>query len=89
MSESKTTQSGGMGKQYSITVDGTVFHSALSQLTGAQVKSLAGVDPSYGLFLQGHGGAADRQLGDSEVIDISEPGREKLYSAPPATFGRH
>lgn len=77
----------GKGKQFNITVDGAVFHATTAVLTGAQIKALAGIDPAFGLFLEGHGGAADRPIPDGESVDLDARGREKFYSAPPATYG--
>jgi hypothetical protein len=87
MTTSNAARGSGGGRQFNFTVDDKPVHSATSVLTGAQIKAMAGVDPAYGLFLQGHGGAADRQIGDTESINLEEPGREKFYSAPPATYG--
>jgi hypothetical protein len=74
-------------KQYNYSVDGNQFHSADRVLSGATIKARAGVGPNFGLFLEGHGHAPDRQIGDGEEIDISVPGHEKFYTTPPATFG--
>jgi hypothetical protein len=72
---------------YSYSVDGRPFHSAEPVLDGATIKARAGVGPTFGLFLEGRGQDPDRPLGDAERIDISVPGHEKFYTAPPATFG--
>lgn len=74
-------------KQYNVTVDGKTYHSTTPTLTGAQIKALAGIDPSFALFLEGHGGAADTQIRDDQQVNLEDHGREKFYSAPPATFG--
>jgi hypothetical protein len=73
---------------YKFTVDGRNFESEQPILTGAQIKAKASVDPSFGLFLEGHGHKPDEQIADNQKVDLSEPGREKFYTAPPATFGR-
>lgn len=56
-------------------------------VTGARIKELAGVDPQFGLVLEGHGRDPDRQISDGETVDLREPGRESFYTVPPATFG--
>ena len=73
---------------YKFTVDGRNLESEQAILTGAQIKAKASVDPSFGLFLEGHGHKPDEQITDNQNIDLREPGREKFYTAPPATFGR-
>ncbi len=72
---------------YKFTVDGRHFESDQPILTGAQIKARASVDPSFGLFLEGHGNKPDEQISDGQTVDLREAGREKFYTAPPATFG--
>ncbi len=72
---------------YHFSVDGKQFSSEVPVLTGAQIKARAQVDPSFGLFLEGHGNNPDRQIADGESVDLRAPGVEKFYTAPPATFG--
>jgi hypothetical protein len=74
-------------KGYKLTVDGRHYETSQSRLTGLQIKSLAGVDASFGLYLEGRGQDADRQIADGDVVDVSAPGRETFYSAPPANYG--
>ena len=78
---------GAKGRHYPFQVDGRAFVSDSSTLTGAQIKSLAGIDPAVGLFLEGRGAAADTPVGDADVIDLSAPGHESFYSMPGATYG--
>ena len=78
---------GGHATQYKLMVDDKPLESDESQLTGAQIKALAQVDPSFGLFLEGRGHDSDQQIADHETVDLSEPGREQFYTLPPATFG--
>lgn len=73
--------------KFKFSVDGRQFETDQPLLTGAQAKALASIDPSFGLFLESHGNRPDRQIGDNEAIDLSEPGREQFYTVPPATFG--
>ena len=68
-------------------VDGRRFESDEPVLSGAQIKARAGVDPSAGLFLEGHGHGSDRPIGDGDQVDFRTPGHESFYSMPPATFG--
>jgi hypothetical protein len=75
------------GRTYKFTVDGRHLEVSRPTLTGAEIKALAGADPSVGLFLEGRGHAADRAIADGDVVDFAEPGREQFYTAPPANFG--
>jgi hypothetical protein len=68
-------------------VDGRPYESAQPSLTGLQIKAAAGLDVGLGLFLEGHGKGSDRQIGDGEVVDLSAPGHDQFYSAPPANYG--
>jgi hypothetical protein len=72
---------------YHFSVDGKPLESEAPILTGAQIKALAHVDPSFGLFLEGHGSDPNRQIADNESVDLRTPGLERFYTVPPATFG--
>ncbi len=75
-------------KTYKFFVDGKPFETESKYLSGAQIKAIAGVDPSYGLFLEEHGAdKPDKQISDTQSVDFAAPGVEKFYSVPPATFG--
>ena len=52
---------------YHFHVDDRHLTSDEPVLTGAQIKARAAVDPSFGLFLEGHGNDADRQIGDADT----------------------
>lgn len=72
---------------FKFTVDGKALESEQPVLTGAQIKALAQIDPSFGLFIEGRGQQPDQQIADSQSVDLRQPGRERFYTAPPATFG--
>lgn len=74
-------------KGFSFFIDGNKFESAQARVTGLQLKSIAGVDATLLLLLEAHGKGPDRQMGDGDVIDLSEHGNEHFYTAPPATYG--
>ncbi len=75
-------------KKFKFSVDDRPFETETEVLTGAQIKTLAQIDPSFQLFLEVPGESRpDRQIGDSESVDLGTPGIEKFYSVPPATFG--
>lgn len=72
---------------FKFSVDNRPLESDRPVLTGVEIKALAGVDPSFGLFLERHGKDPDLQINDGDQVDLREPGRERFYSVPPATFG--
>lgn len=90
-SSTEKTAVQGMGRPkvgpWKYEVDGRRYESDEPVLTGAQIKARAGVDPSAGLFLEGHGHESDRPIGDGDQVDFRVPGHESFYSMPPATFG--
>ena len=74
-------------REFPFSVDGKHFKSDTATLTGAQIKAIAGIDPAWGLFLEGRGDAPNMMIGDGDVVDLSQPGREQLFSMPGAVFG--
>ena len=76
-------------KTYKFKVDDKMFESVEAVLTGAQIKQKASVQPSFQLFLEVPGEAQpDRQISDTDKANLAEPGVEKFYTVPPATFGK-
>lgn len=74
-------------KRFKFTVDDKHLESDVPVLTGAQIKARAGIDASFGLFIEGHGKGSDEQINDDQAVDLSKPGREKFYAVPAATYG--
>ena len=72
---------------YKFIVDQNHFESTEQRLTGAQIKTIAHVDPSVQLFLEEHGSGADRQIGDDTVVELREHGQTRLYTMPRANMG--
>lgn len=73
--------------KFKFTVDEKHLESDVAILTGQQIKARAGVDATFGLFIEGRGKGSDEQIADSQSVDLSKSGREKFYTAPPATYG--
>ncbi|MDR3682104.1 MAG: multiubiquitin domain-containing protein [Geothrix sp.] len=73
-------------KEFHFFVDGKKYSSPTESVTGATIKSIAGVPPAYQLFLETHGGGADQAISDGEGIVLSG-GEKHFYAVPPATFG--
>lgn len=77
----------GEHRKFHFSVDGREVQVDTQFLTGAQIKAKAGVDPTFGLFREGHGHQPNQQINDGETVDLSEPGNNKFFTVPPATFG--
>jgi hypothetical protein len=73
--------------KFQFTVDDKHLESDVAVLTGQQIKARAGIDATFGLFIEGRGKGSDEQIADNQSVDLSKPGREKFYTAPPATYG--
>jgi len=76
----------GHPKEYHFFVDGIRYDVAQSSITGADIKRIANVDPSYQVFLEGDGSAPDQPIADATGVDLTH-GAKHFYTAPPATFG--
>lgn len=76
-------------KQVFFFVDNVKYETDQSTLTGAQIKArVPGLDPSFSLFLEGHGNEEDQQIGDDDSVSLEkEKGPRRFFTAPPATFG--
>ena len=72
-------------KKFTILIDGKEFHTDKSSLTGAELKALASVDQQFAIFLEGHGHDPDKQIADTEGVEIKSG--LHFYTVPPATFG--
>lgn len=70
---------------FKILIDQKPFEWPDQFITGAQIKQLAGVDMSYGVWLKVHGPGEDQPIGDQEQVDLSDPGREHFFTAPTQT----
>jgi hypothetical protein len=68
-------------------VDNIKYETNRSSLSGMEIKAIANVAANYQLFLEEHGDAADRQISDSEGVDLNNPPKH-FYAVPPATFGK-
>jgi hypothetical protein len=71
-------------------VDSDRYEYGSSTITGAEVKQVLGnFDPSYSLFVEGHGGEPDKLVADSDSFSLELPkhGPVKFYTVPPASFG--
>jgi hypothetical protein len=72
--------------KYHFFVDAKRYETDDVSLTGAQIKSIANIDPTYQLFLEETGDHPDRALSDGEAVNL-EHQTKHFYAVPPATFG--
>ena len=66
-------------KTFKIIVDHTPHNWQRQFITGMEIKDLAGVDASYGVW-QDLPGPEDPPVGDNEKIDLLEPGVERFFT---------
>jgi hypothetical protein len=76
-------------KEYHFYVDAKRHETDQSTLTGAQIKAIAAVTPTYQLYLEEEGDRPDRAISDSEAVEMKKGEHTRhFYAVPPATFGR-
>ena len=74
-------------KEFPFYVDAKRYQTDKESLNGADIKRIAGIDPTYQLFEEEEGDKPDKAISDTEAVPMS--GKVKhFYAVPPATFGR-
>ena len=69
-------------------VDGKQYESPTQNITGADLRRIAQIPPTYGIFQEEHGhDKPDLQITDISSITLGAPGQDKFYTVPSATFG--
>jgi multiubiquitin len=68
-----------------IHIDRQEYRVTATGMTGAQLKTLAGKDASYQLFLEEQGNDPDRLISDTQSIALTNG--MHFYTVPPATLG--
>jgi hypothetical protein len=71
-------------KKFEFFVDGSKLESTEEFLTGAQIKAMAGIDPSVGLFEEA-GSGPDNQISNSATVDLKT--HRHFFTMPPAKMG--
>lgn len=67
-------------------VDAKEYTTDKAALSGLEIKTKAGVTPTYQLYLEEDGDMPDRAISDGESVDMR--GKVKhFFAVPPATFG--
>jgi len=73
-------------KQYHFFVDAKRYETQEASLTGAEIKKIAGLPPTYQVFEEEEGDTPDKPISDAEAVRLD--GKIKhFYAVPPATFG--
>jgi len=73
-------------REYHFFVDAEKYETTKTALTGAEIKQIAGVTPTYQLFVEGEDNEEDKPISDLQSMDMSK-GNRHFYAVPPATFG--
>jgi len=76
-------------KLFHFFVDAKRFETDKPSLMGAEIKAIAGTNPSYQLFLEEEGDTPDKPVADDEPVKIKEGEKHTrhFFAVPPATFG--
>ena len=71
--------------KYKILLDQTPMEINNQFITGAQLKQEAKVSADYGVWMKGQGQQQDKEIGNTESVDLSLPGREIFFTGPKDT----
>jgi hypothetical protein len=71
--------------RFKIMIDQKPFEVQEQFITGNKIKELAKVPANYGVWLKSNGPGPDRQIGDNESVDLSQPGREHFFTGSVTT----
>lgn len=71
---------------YDFFVDGKKYESEKSHISGLEIKTKAGVEGNYQLYLEEEGETPDRAISDGDTVDL-EGHVKHFFAVPPATFG--
>jgi hypothetical protein len=75
-------------KKFHFFVDAKRYETEKSSLTGAEIKAIASVTPTYQLFLEEEGDTPDKPISDADTVVLKEgEDTRHFYAVPPATFG--
>jgi len=77
--------SGDQKTDFVIHIDGVMHKVSSANMSGAQLKALAGRDSTYQLYLELKSNEPDRQISDTDSVKL-ENGMH-FYTVPSATLG--
>ena len=72
-------------QQIHVHIDKKQFHAPKSQMTGAELKQLGGVDQTHRLFKEMPGKDPDVPIGDGEVVTLKNG--DRFFSLPVGRVG--
>lgn len=70
---------------YKILIDNKPFDHPNQFITGKEIKNFVSAPANYGVWLKVKGSGKDKEIGDDERVDLSEPGREHFFTGPKTT----
>jgi hypothetical protein len=73
-------------ERYEFFVDAKKYFDQRENITGADIKTIAGIDPTYQVFEEEEGDRPDKAISDQETVTLKGKIRH-FYAVPPATFG--
>ena len=79
-----TEQNKEHGDVYKLIVDTHPHTWPKPTITGSEIKQIAGVDSSYGVW-QEVPGPNDPPVGDNQSVDLSRPGVERFFTGKKTT----
>lgn len=72
-------------KSFKILVDQQPFDVDDQFITGSKIKELVNAPATHGVWLKVNGPEPDREIGNDEKVDLSEPGREHFFTGSTTT----
>lgn len=66
-------------RSFKFTIDGHQMEWGKAPISGAVLRRLANIQPSYALYLEVRGGQ-DREISPTDIIDLSKPGIERFIT---------
>lgn len=72
-------------KKFNIVINDKHYSVDEPEMTGAQLKALAGINPAYQLFREVHGTGDDLPVGDGQEVELHSG--LKFYDVPPGNLG--
>ena len=70
---------------YKIIIDNKPFEHPSQFITGKEIKNYVNAPANFGAWLKGKGREPDKEIGDNEQVDLSQPGREHFFTGPKTT----
>lgn len=71
-------------REFHILIDQKPYVWEESIITGSQIKSLAGVDPSFGVWME-IPGPEDPPVADDQEVSLKDPGVERFFTGKKET----